>query len=168
MTKFAGGRLAAAAVALVALPVHAQQLRVDFARVEPVPLSDWLPMLAALVIALLAFRFLGRRARTLMALAAAGAIAAWVAWQSDVIRSADAVIPTVDVPLTSSPAFVSLAEPFSVYRLVNTTSTVIRIQSIDRLNAGDWSFGPAPAPFCDKQQSLVPGQFCNVALGYDP
>jgi hypothetical protein len=150
---------------LLACPAQAQELQVSFITVSPIPIDGWISVATAGILGLLAHRALLGRARTLGAMIAVAAGATGLAWHAWGPSTAHAgVLPVTVMNLTSSPASVILPDAPMAFQLTNTSTQKIRIESIERVNAVDWTFISAPEPACEKQQELRPGQFCFVAL----
>lgn len=150
---------------LAAWPVCAQELQVDFVTILPVPIAGWAVAAIAGTLAFVAHRVLRGRARTLSVMAAVGIAGAALAWHAVVPTETHAFVPPTSLNLTSSPATVALENFDHNYLLVNATPRLIRIVSIERVNAPQFTFIPSSQPACDKQQELRPGQSCYVALG---
>ena len=143
-----------ALAATAAWPAAAQEIRIYFVALAPVPIAGWIVAAIAGALGVVAHPALRARARTLGVMAAATVVAGALAWDGLAPGPAQAVPPTSAVNLTASPASVVLHDALWVYQLVNATNGKIRILSIERVNAPAFAFVAAPAPECSKQQEL--------------
>ncbi len=161
--------LCALVAAVAAAPAFAQSvepvLEVDFVGAT-LPLSPWLTAACAVLLAALALRCLRRApgGKLMGALVATAAIASvMAAFNVASIRSADAVLPSYPMPLTTSPTtLVGFIEGDIIVTNVQSASLTITVISY---NPGSWdSYVDAPNTTCAVGTVLAPGASCIVRI----